>query len=46
MEKQLIPNLVFGLIRQGMEPMIYRTQGEHTAHYTTDAVDVLFKKKY
>ena len=30
--------IVFGLIRSGLEPMIYRTRGEHANHYTTDAV--------
>jgi hypothetical protein len=24
----------------GLEPTIYRTQGEHANHYTTDAVDI------
>ena len=29
-EKQQMPNfVVFGLIRLGLEPTIYRTQGEH-----------------
>jgi hypothetical protein len=31
--------IVFGLTRPGLEFMIYRTRGEHTNHYTTDAVD-------
>ena len=31
--------LVFGLIRLGFEPTIYRTCGEHANHYATDAVD-------
>ena len=30
--------VVFGLTRLGLEPTIYRTRGEHTNHYTTDAV--------
>jgi hypothetical protein len=30
--------IVFGLTRSGLEPMIYRTRGEHPNHYTTDAV--------
>ena len=30
--------LVFGLTRSGLEPMIYRTRGEHANHFTTDAV--------
>jgi hypothetical protein len=30
--------IVFGLIRLGLEPMIYRTRGEHANHYPTDAV--------
>jgi hypothetical protein len=29
---------VFGLIRSGLEPTIYRTRGEHAHHYTTDVV--------
>ena len=29
---------VFGLTRSGLEPTIYLTRGEHTNHYTTDAV--------
>ena len=29
-EKQQIQILVFGLTRSGLEPMIYRTRGEHT----------------
>ena len=31
---------VFGLTRTGLEPTIYRTQGEHANHYTTDAVEL------
>ena len=30
--------LIFGLIRSGIEPTIYRTRGTYTNHYTTDAV--------
>ena len=30
--------IVFGLTRSGLEPTIYHTRGEHTNHYTTDAV--------
>jgi hypothetical protein len=30
--------IVFGLTRSGLEPTIYRTRGEHSKHYTTDAV--------
>ena len=31
--------IVFGLMRQGLEPTIYRTRNEHANHYTTyDAV--------
>jgi len=30
--------IVFGLTRLGLKPMIYCTLGEHTNHYTTDAV--------
>ena len=34
--------IVFGLTRWGLEPMIYRTRGEHANHYTTDAVPLSF----
>jgi hypothetical protein len=37
-EKQQIPILVFSLQLPGLEPLIYRTQGEHANHYATDAV--------
>jgi hypothetical protein len=30
--------LVFGLTQPGLDPMIYRTQGEHADHYATDGV--------
>ena len=30
--------IVFGLIRPGREPTIYRTRGEHADNYGTDAV--------
>jgi len=30
---------VFGLTRLGLESMIYRTQGKHANHNTTDAVN-------
>ena len=42
-EKQQIPSLVFGLTRPGLEPMIYRTRGEHTNHYATNAVQCNFR---
>jgi hypothetical protein len=29
---------VFGFTRPGLKPTIYRTRGEHSNHYTTDAV--------
>jgi len=29
--------IVFGLIRPGLETMIYHTRGEYAKHYTTDA---------
>ena len=29
--------IVFGLTRSTLDPMIYRTRGEHANHYTTDA---------
>jgi hypothetical protein len=28
--------IVFGLTQSRLKPMIYRTQGEHANHYTTD----------
>jgi hypothetical protein len=34
--------IVFGLTRPGLEPMIYRTQGEHANYYTTDEVCHMF----
>ena len=30
--------IVFGLTRSGLKPTIYHTRGEHTNHYSTDAV--------
>jgi hypothetical protein len=36
-EKQQIP-IVFGLTREKLLPMIYRTRGEHANHYATDVV--------
>ena len=30
--------IVFGLKQSGLQPMIYRTGGEHANHYTTDVV--------
>ena len=30
--------IVFGLSRSGLEPMFYRTRGEHVNHYTNDVV--------
>ena len=30
--------IVYGLIRPGLEPTIYRTRGEHANHYATDVV--------
>jgi len=33
-----MPILLNTLTRLGLETMIYRTRGEHTNHYTTDAV--------
>ena len=38
-EKQQIPILVFVLTRPGLEPIIYRTRGEHANHYATIAVE-------
>jgi len=34
--------IVFGLTRSGLEPMIYRTLGEHANHYTTDVVSSVY----
>jgi hypothetical protein len=36
--------IVLGLTRPGMEPTIYRTRGEHTNHYATDAVENQHRK--
>jgi hypothetical protein len=36
--KRLLNFIVFGLTRSELEPTIYRTQGEHANHYTTDSV--------
>ena len=33
--------IIFGLTRLGLEPMIYRTLGEHANHYATDAVHII-----
>ena len=30
--------IVYVLTGPGLEPMIYRTRGEHATHYTTDVV--------
>jgi len=37
-EKQQIPILAFGLTQPGLEPTIYRTQGEQANNYTIDVV--------
>jgi hypothetical protein len=34
--------IVFGLMRQGLEPTIYHTPGEHANHYATDAVQITY----
>jgi hypothetical protein len=39
-------NLVFGLTRSGLEPMIYCTRGEHANHYTTGVVTGSWKCNY
>ena len=31
--------IVFGMTRQGLQPTIYRTRGEHSEQYTTDPVN-------
>jgi hypothetical protein len=36
-EKKQIQISVFGITRPGLEPMIYRTRGQHANHYATDA---------
>jgi hypothetical protein len=36
--------IVLGLTRPGIEPTIYRTRGEHTNHYATDAVENQHRK--
>ena len=33
--------IVFGMTRQGLEPTIYRTRGEHSNHYATDVVRII-----
>ena len=33
--------IFFGLIRQGLEPRVCLTRGEHVNHYTTDPVHIL-----
>ena len=33
--------ITLGVTRSGLEPMIYRTQGEHANHYTTDVIAVV-----
>jgi hypothetical protein len=35
--------IVFSLTRPGLEPVIYRTQGEHPMHYPTDAATIQTK---
>ena len=41
-EKQQISIcIVVGMTRQGLEPTIYRTRGEHSNHYATDAVRII-----
>ena len=37
---QLLISQVFGLNRQGYEPTIYSTRGEHTNHHNTNVVPV------
>ena len=37
--------IVFGLIRLGLEPTIYRTRGKHANHYATDAVNKHLMKR-
>jgi hypothetical protein len=36
---------VFGITRPGLEPMIYRTWGQHANQYATDAVFVVTEKR-
>ena len=41
-EKQQISICIdFGMTRPVFEPTIYRTRGEHTNHYATDAVRII-----
>jgi len=41
-EKQQISIcIVFDMTRLGLEPTIYRTRGEHSNHYATDAVRII-----
>jgi hypothetical protein len=41
-EKQQISIcIVVGMTRPGLEPMIYRTRGEHSTHYSTDAIRII-----
>jgi hypothetical protein len=35
--------IFFGLMRSGLESLIYSTRYEHTNHYTTNAVSVKIK---
>ena len=37
-KKEQLPILVIGFTQSGLEPTIYRTQGEHANHYTTNTV--------
>ena len=41
--QQFFSYIVLGMTRLGLEPTIYRTQGEHANHYTTDMVDFTLK---
>ena len=44
-EKKQIQISVFGITRPGLEPMIYRTWGQHANQYATDAVLVATEKR-
>ena len=44
-EKKQIQITVFVITRPGLEPMIYRTWGQHAKQYATDAVFVVTEKR-
>jgi hypothetical protein len=44
-DKQQIPILVFGSTWSGLEPTIYCAWDEHANHYTTNAVQMVIRKR-